>query len=209
MLTETWSSDQRELEKWIKYSHNIINKNYKIISDTIRPASKQAPNPGKGTAIIITKNLYRHITRTDRILGKLTGLNLAIKNKNIYIAAVYVPSISSNFTRTDIEELNTDLQRKIENIKINTTIIIGGDFNATINPSIDRKKSTGKFINKTRPDSLILKTLTNKDNQNHLIDIWRYHHPTEKAFTHSVGTGSTELSESSHRHVSNKCRYYN
>jgi hypothetical protein len=57
MLTETWSSDQRELEKWIKYSHKLINKNYKIISDTIRPASKQEPNPGKGTAVIINKNL--------------------------------------------------------------------------------------------------------------------------------------------------------
>jgi hypothetical protein len=67
MLTEAWSSDQRELEKWIKYSHYIINNNYKIISDTIRPASKQEPNPVKGTALIINKNLYRYITRTDRI----------------------------------------------------------------------------------------------------------------------------------------------
>jgi hypothetical protein len=63
-------------------------------------------------------------------------------------------------------------------------------------PSIDRKKSTGTILTKTIPDSIILKTLTNKVHKNYLIDIWRYHHPNKNEFTHSVGTGSNELSES-------------
>jgi exonuclease III len=196
MITETWITNQKELEKWIEHSNQIINKNYKVISDTLKSESKTEPNPGRGTAIIITKYLYRHITRIDRILGKLTGLNLNIKDKNIYLAAAYIPSISTNFTRKDINKFNIDLHQKLDTLKPNTTILIGGDFNATMNPIIDRKRSTGLIVNKTRPESIILKSLTNNNYQHKLIDIWRYHHPTKKEYTHSVGTGLDNLSES-------------
>ena len=57
--------------------------------------------------------------------------------------------------------------------------IIGGDFNKTLNPQLDRKTIAKSKLHITTSAELINKFL----NDNDWVDVWRHGHPEEKYFT--------------------------
>ena len=56
-------------------------------------------------------------------------------------------------------------------------IILGGDFNCTLNPLLDKKG--GIFT----PRKSVVKTIESLQDELDLVDIWRIKNPTKKSFT--------------------------
>jgi exonuclease III len=117
-------------------------------------------------------------------------------NKNILKASVYISSISTQFRKKDMIDTYNKIQDILIKLKQNTTVILGGDFNATMNPAIDRIKCTNIPYSTTKPESTLLKRLTDYNGSVRLVDLWRYLHPNEINFTHTVGATASAVSKS-------------
>ena len=63
-----------------------------------------------------------------------------------------------------------------------------GDFNGTINPSLDRDKNqkTGLYPTNTKPEYKLLKTLTSTTKYGRLADIWRLNYPESRQFSNKI-----------------------
>ena len=99
------------------------------------------------------------------------------------VAVIYKPHHNKEFPdQSDQEMLQLELLLK-EKAEICATegnsIIIMGDYNGTINPSLDRGKNqtTGQYPTSNKPEYKLLKTLTSTIKYGKLVDIWRLQHP--------------------------------
>jgi exonuclease III len=132
MLSETWIDDYKTLRKWIQYSS--IKKIHTIISDINN--SPPVNNRGKGTAIIINNHWMPYVQAEKYLLpGRVTGITLKKLNETYLIACIYFPA------GVDIRDpermVVTKFITKMKNKQpLGTKIILMGDFNAAVNPSI-------------------------------------------------------------------------
>jgi ribonuclease HI/endonuclease/exonuclease/phosphatase family metal-dependent hydrolase len=97
---------------------------------------------GSGVAIIMEKELAKHVSRITKIDGHVLALHMFFKKCKICIIQVYLPSNknSSNNYQRAIRRVIT------EEIKNKTKIILMGDFNAASNPQTDRLHKANKPI---------------------------------------------------------------
>ena len=123
-----------------------------------------------GKIILTQADLYGHyslmiISCNNQLLliGNVYGYNNAKENKELF------------------ENLNTDIDALLERFS-DLKIILGGDFNITVNDEVDRWPSRHK------ENSFIIDFM----NERGLIDIWRVCNPNIKEFTWGNKTGSLQ-----------------
>ena len=124
----------------------------------------------RGVAILIKTSLQVKINKAIKDCeGRYVILDTTILNKNIAIINIYGPNEDSpNFFIKIIEQ--------IENIDP-ITHILGGDWNITLNPSLDRFGNSKDYNAKSR------QVLLSWMDENKLIDIWRKKNPTTRRYT--------------------------
>ena len=103
--------------------------NYKCFT-----SSSQNNNYGSGVAIIMNKDLAKHVGKVDRIEGRIIAIQLFFKKCKLIIIQIYLPSNKreSNKYQQIIRQLI------LTEVKHKSKIILMGDFNIASNPSTDR-----------------------------------------------------------------------
>ena len=110
---------------------------------------------GSGVAILMEKNLSKHVSKVDRIEGRIIALHLYLKKCKLYIMQIYLPSYkkdSDRFQRAIRQLITKEIQAR-------SKIIIMEDFNAANNPLIDRPYNS-KLSNTWHPETEIFNFLT-------------------------------------------------
>ena len=108
--------------------------------------------------------------------GRLTILKAKIKDKNYYLVNVYGPNKDAGVVR-----FYQDLSAKLLEMEpdSNDNVIIGGDFNCPLNPSLDKKG--GILI----PRQHVINSIENIQNEFGLHDIWRIKNPNTCSYSWS------------------------
>lgn len=127
-------------------------------------------NKSRGTAILIHKRIkfipQKIITDTQGRFIILSGLFNDVKT---VLVNLYAPNWDDEAFFQKIISLLPDLNTH--------RLILGGDLNCTMNPSLD--KSSFKY----NPPNKMAKSITSFMNQIGGTDPWRFHHPNEKQFS--------------------------
>ena len=127
------------------------NSNYKCFT-----SSSENKNRNNRVALIITKELEKHVERVTRLEGHIIAIHMLFKENKLCIIQVYLPNDKSESIKYQ------KALRKIigEKIKIKTKIIVMGDFNATSNLKTDRPSLASRSAT-DRPKAEIFDYLTN------------------------------------------------
>ena len=126
-----------------------------------------------GMAILLSPKIKNASFIKERTLlpGRCQYVNITINNQNLHIINIHAPNSGEDRIKF-LKSLDTFLT----SLDANDIVILGGDYNSTTNPEIDRrsKRETHK------PSSNALMSLVQKHN---LSDVWRDHHPNSIQFT--------------------------
>ena len=123
-----------------------------------------------GIGIFINNNVnFELVSYKELKQGRLQMLKLDIEEQHIILINIYGPN------RDDIELLNIIDKILIENN--DETFIIGGDFNTTVDNSID--KLNGNLNSHKNCSTRIKEIIENND----LCDVWRLKNPNIRQFT--------------------------
>jgi hypothetical protein len=127
-------------------------------------------------------------------------LQLERNKETIIIGNIYLPAGNSVEENNEVKECNTKIINILNNIPYSSSIIIGGDWNATMNPSIDRIHISEEGITThpttTQPESPILKNITGSYSKFQLVDIFRLTHGEVKQYSHTQATHSNSTTSS-------------
>ena len=107
-------------------------------------------------AIIMKKNLAKHVGHITKIEGHVLAVHMLFKKSKLCIIQVYLPSNkrSSNKYQHTIRKII------MEEMKIKSKIILMGDFNAVRNPQTDRPYKINKRLS-WKPEIEIFNFLNN------------------------------------------------
>ena len=138
-------------------------------------------NNSRGLCILFPNNLDYSVENdiVDKE-GRFLILSVKIGDKRFVLANVYAPT--KNHETDQCEFLDTFRSKMVDFIGEN--ILIGGDFNMTLNPNID--KSGGREEGPSKYRDGLMEFIEELG----LIDIWRSKNPGVKHFTWSSGDGS-------------------
>jgi exonuclease III/ribonuclease HI len=177
LINETWAQNPDVLPNLITYDKSVSNIYNTLTDSTLQEHCKD----GQGTAILIKRHLHHDKKIIQTIPGCFTGILLKLNGQHIFIASVYISQSAKSGTEHD--KLIVRIDNILNNLPANTKIILGGDWNTTIDPQNDRFPSRTR----TAEPHKLLKGLIN----NHaLIDIWRLQHPDQIEYTHRVNSTS-------------------
>jgi exonuclease III len=129
---------------------------------------------GSGTTIGITKKLQDkvHVHSKNNIEpGYLQTCHVTLHNTEFQIINIYMP-INTEQAITVVNALRAHLA----SIPINRQIIVGGDWNITLQTQ-DRRNHLEKR-------TVLAQLLNNTTRTHSLIDVWREHHPNSMQFTY-------------------------
>ena len=130
-----------------------------------------------GVAILFKKGFdCTVLSKIEDPLGRYLILKAEIKDKLYVLINIYAPNKDKDII-TFLNNLRTLLQN--ENLEDEENIIIGGDFNCLLNPSLDKKGGT------IVPRKSVIKTIDCLRDELDLVDIWRIKNPSLKSFTWS------------------------
>ena len=132
---------------------------------------------GSSNSRLVKKNV--DCTIHSKILdpsGQFVIIKTEIKDKMYVLINIYAPNKDPNIV-SFFNNLLTILQKN--NLDEEENIIMGGDFNCPLNPSIDKK---GGISN---PRKAVISTIGNLQEELDLVDIWRVKKPEKKGFTWS------------------------
>lgn len=135
----------------------------------IYPASYNSKQ--RGVAILIKKRLNFIINSTiSDPNGRYIIINTNIDNKDYCIASIYGPNVDDpSFYHAFFLPLSAH---------VNTTLIVGGDFNLVLDSDIDRSNTSA-----SQRHSLAADTLKQYMSDFGLSDPWRSNHPTHREYT--------------------------
>lgn len=184
-LTETWAKEENC--KYI-FKNDLINETKNVQNEYTYIWANGKQTNGSGVGIIIKNKWAKHIYRTKKYEGNVLSISLAFKKKiKVKIIAVYYPSNPeqrkerAHVTKWMINEIG-----QFNNNDKHYTIIMG-DFNATVNPKIDRyNKNISSNNRSNKPESSILRFLDN----NKFIDTFRIY---KEAIKNTELQNNTEL----------------
>ena len=109
-------------------------------------------------------------------MGRYIGIEAEIKDENFLLFNVYAPNNDSQSAK--IYEHIVNILKKEDQI-YEDRMIIGGDFNCPLNPSLD--KMGGLLTTRKK----IVDQIENLQNLFNVHDVWRIKHPSQKSFTWS------------------------
>ena len=128
-------------------------------------------------AILVKKDVdYTIHSKLLDPLGQFVIVKAEIRDKMYVLINIYAPNKDANIV-SFFNNLLVTLQKN--NLDEEENIIMGGDFNCPLNPSIDKK---GGLLN---PRKAVISTIGNLQEELDLVDIWRVKNPEKKSFTWS------------------------
>ena len=131
----------------------------------------------RGVAILIKKGLdcviHSQIIDTS---GRYIVVKVAIQDKMYVLINIYAPNKDENIVKF-FKDLLTKLAT--ENLDSEENIVIGGDFNCPLNPTLDKQ---GGIMT---PRKSVINCINDVQTQLDLVDIWRIKNPQTKSFTWS------------------------
>lgn len=137
----------------------------------------QGTEHSKGTAILFRKDLQYQLLNTHKTEdSRMILSNIKIEEKIITLINIYAPN-----STTDRKAFFNKIQKWINKFALNEeALIIGGDFNYTDRPILDRFnfQDASKYLD---PSTSNYKTLIANHN---LHDIWRDMNPNKQQFTY-------------------------
>ena len=124
----------------------------------------------RGVAILISKNFEYQVVKTETDNeGNLLIMDLVIEDITFRIINIYGPN-------TDDANFYHNLKNKINDSE-QDHLVICGDFNLTLNQTLD----SHNYTNLNNPKSRLV--VLNMIDENGLIDIYRYFNPDKKRYT--------------------------
>ncbi len=139
------------------------NKYYKLI------AFSCAQNKTKGVLILVNRKLnltVEHIGSDEK--GRFVFIRCKIYNNRLALVSIYGPNETDSAFLTQISKTLLE--------EIDCPLVVGGDFNAVINPVLDKSQSDTT----ANPSSKLLNKFISELN---LIDLWRIQNTKAKDFT--------------------------
>ncbi len=139
------------------------NKYYKLI------AFSCAQNKTKGVLILVNRKLnltVEHIGSDEK--GRFVFIRCKIYNNRLALVSIYGPNETDSAFLTQISKTLLE--------EIDYPLVVGGDFNAVINPVLDKSQSDTT----ANPSSKLLNKFITELN---LIDLWRIQNTKAKDFT--------------------------
>lgn len=125
----------------------------------------------RGVAILFRRTIpFKHISTISDPNGRYVIVSGLIFSVHITLLNLYGPNYDDPSFFRKVFNLLPNLS--------NTHLIIGGDFNLVLDPTLDRTpaRSVGHLPNSTS-------TLNELTNSYDLVDIWRLNHPTDTQYT--------------------------
>ncbi len=138
------------------------NKYYKLI------AFSCAPNKTKGVLILVNRKLnltIEHLGSDEK--GRFVFIRCKIYNNRLALVSIYGPNETDSALLTQISKTLLE--------EIDCPLVVGGDFNAVINPVLDKSQSDTT----ANPSSKLLNKFITELN---LIDSWRIQNTKAKDF---------------------------
>lgn len=124
----------------------------------------------RGTAILINKNIPFVMSKVEADpSGRYVIIVGRLYNTPVILANIYAPN-------WDNSEFFTNLLAQIPNIDTHY-LILGGDMNCVLSPTLDRSSSATGNISKA---AHVLKTFLNA---NQISDVWRFQNPTSRSYS--------------------------
>ena len=197
-LNETWTRNGKELKYWIDDSL-LLREHYRILTDHNNETTTSYN--GKGTAIIYNVAWQPYIHKTYKIHGRFTGMLLKRMTDHIFIGSIYYPA--SKKDKIEMKMINETIISIVKGLPTMAKVIIMGDWNNVMNPSIDRMTTypipcCPKSPSSTRTSNKLLRFLTSNTHLP-LVDIWRNTDPDSISFSHryeKTSQRSSYISES-------------
>jgi hypothetical protein len=136
LLSETHAKSEKDLTNWIKNSK--LKDKYHIVAD-----SEHTELKSKGTAIIYSSNWHPHRIGVKRHEGTVISISFQIRDKLVVIGSVYKPTKNKENDKLIISTENflasiIKQHKALEQGEKQTFLILGGDWNNELNPSLDR-----------------------------------------------------------------------
>ena len=129
----------------------------------------------RGVCILFPKHMDVTLNnRTADYAGRIIALDVVLHEQQFTLVNIYAPTKSNDRLQCIFLE---DLCRNLENYD-GSNLVIGGDFNMTLNPELDKN---GKRDDERT--SVYRTNLLNMINDLDLIEIWRNRHKGVKQFT--------------------------
>ncbi len=129
-----------------------------------------AQNKTKGVLILVNQKLnltIEHLGSDEK--GRFVFIRCKIYNNRLALVSIYGPNVFlTQISKTLLEEIDCPL-------------LVGGDFNAVINPALDKSQSDTT----ANPSSKLLNKLITELN---LIDLWRIQNTKAKDFFFLIDT---------------------
>jgi exonuclease III len=200
-----------EVYKWLKRNHKGI-----ILLQESHCTPKRETSWGKtfgrqytsyysngssrscGVITFLPERLGKYVKDQDRDTeGRCLIISLEIKTVKYAIINIYAPNQDSPAAQMEFLDF---LDSKLEKYK-DHTILMGGDFNMVLNPTLDRYKC--KDTTPTKPEMNLIKLISNHN----LSDIWRTRNPTTIKYTWRRDRPSLQQSRIDLIFVSNAYQY--
>ena len=167
MLQETHCNTQQDVTLWSKEWNG-------------KAFWSLGTNMSKGVVFLIKPGLDLDIVKEEKDNeGRYIHIDVKIDDVTFSFINVYAPN-----NPVDRKKFFNDVNTKILHIsQVNQerNIILGGDFNCTQNPCMDRRVDSG--LNAKKPDAGHVE-LINIVNSNELEDVWRRRNPNLKKYTY-------------------------
>ncbi len=147
------------------------NKYYKLA------AFSCALNKTKGVLILVNRKLnltIEHLGSDEK--GRFVFIRCKIYNNRLALVSIYGPNETDSAFLTQISKTLLE--------EIDCPLVVGGDFNAVINPALDKSQSDTT----ANPCSKLLNKFITELN---LIDLWRIQNTKSKDFTFSSNRHKT------------------
>lgn len=140
------------------------NKNYKLLVYSC------ALNKSKGVLILAKRSLHLSIDLLGGDdIGRFAYAAVTLNHSKLMLVSIYAPN------EPDQLFLNNICEKLLQFSDLD--VIIGGDFNASINPQLDRSSSSNPSI------AMSTSSLNRFITELNLIDPWRIHNPHTKGYT--------------------------
>lgn len=140
----------------------------------------------RGVAILIKRSLqYKLLQQVSDDEGRILLVEVDIQGKIYTLGSLYTPT--QDKPQEQLQFLN-QLEEKLESFS-DTNIILGGDFNSTLNQDLDRNQPPTKTGGPNQYRERIKALLED----NHLSDIWRLRNPSSRGYTFRRGSYASRL----------------
>ena len=133
----------------------------------------------RDVACLVKHNLDLDIISTDKDPnGRFVSIDVKCESDEYSFSSIYAPNEGSS-RKQFFKQLSEKLDSKCNKTQ-NLNVIIGGDFNCILNPSLDRRNDKGE---NTKCHDIGFKELSDLLINAQLEDTWRRRHPSQKKYT--------------------------